>query len=52
MFENAHAVPINGINRRRGIVSNKLTANREIDIDLRKELGPMFTFRWEINLDP
>ncbi len=48
MFENTHALPVIDTNKRRGIVSERLTVNRKIGIDLRKEHGSMYTLRWEI----
>ncbi|MCY0851470.1 MAG: hypothetical protein OWQ34_01885 [Thermoplasma acidophilum] len=36
-------------NRRRGIVPDRLSMNREIDIDLRGEYSSLYSLRWEID---
>ncbi len=48
VFENTHALPIIDTNKRRGIVDNRLSVNRKIGIDQRKEYAPMYPLRWEI----
>ena len=48
IFENAHALPVIDTNRRRGIINEKLTVNRRIGIELRKEYSSMYSMRWEI----
>ncbi len=48
IFENAHALPVIDTNRRRGIINDRLTVNRRIGIELRKEYSSMYTMRWEI----
>ena len=48
IFENTHALPVIDTNRRRGIRPERLTVNRKIGIDLRKEYSSMYSLRWEI----
>ena len=48
MFENTHSLPIIDTNRRRGIVTDRLTVNRRIGIDLRREYSSLYSLRWEI----
>ena len=48
VFENTHALPVIDTNRRRGIVSHKLSVNRKIDIDLRREIERTFSILEEI----
>ena len=48
MFENTHALPVIGTNKKRGIVDNRLPLNRKIGIELRKEYASMYPLRWEI----
>ena len=48
MFENTHAIPLIDTNKRRGIIQERLSVNRNIGIDLRKEYSPMYSLRWEI----
>ena len=47
-FENTHALPVIDTNRRRGIVPERLSMNRKIGIDLRKEYSALYSLRWEI----
>ena len=35
-------------NKRRGIIPERLTVNRKIGIDLRREYSSMYSLRWEI----
>ena len=48
VFENTHSLPIIDTNRRRGIVPERLSVNRRIGIDLRREYSSMYSLRWEI----
>ena len=48
VFENTHLLPVIDINRRRGIVPERLSVNRKIGIDLRKEHFRLYTLGWEI----
>ncbi|MFG1556081.1 MAG: transposase [Thermoplasmataceae archaeon] len=48
MFENTHSLPIIDTNRRRGIVPERLSMNRKIGIDLRREYSSLYSLRWEI----
>ena len=48
VFENTHATPVIDTNTRRGIVTDRLSVNRKIGIDLRKEPGSIYSLRWEI----
>ena len=41
-------MPIIDINRRKGIVKNKLTYRRKLGIALRKKELPRYRLRWEI----
>ena len=41
-------MPVIDTNRRRGIRSDRLTMNRNIGIDLRKEYSSLYSLRWEI----
>jgi IS4 transposase len=48
IFENTHALPVIDTNKRRGIRSERLTMNRNMGIDLRKEYSSLYSLRWEI----
>ena len=48
IFENAHSLPVIDTNKRRGIINERLTVNRRIGIELRKEYSSMYSMRWEI----
>ncbi len=48
VFENTHSIPVIDTNRRRGIIQERLSVNRNIGIDLRKEYSSMYSLRWEI----
>ena len=48
IFENAHSLPVIDTNKRRGIINDRLTVNRRIGIELRKEYSSMYSMRWEI----
>ena len=48
VFENTNALPVIDTNRRRGIVPERLSMNRKIGIDLRKEYSALYSLRWEI----
>jgi hypothetical protein len=48
VFKNTHSIPIIDTNKRRGIVPDRLTVNRKIGIDLRREYSSMYSLRWEI----
>ncbi len=48
VFENTHALPVIDTNRRRGIVPERLSVNRKIGIDLRREYASLYSLRWEI----
>ena len=48
IFENTHSIPVIDTNKRRGIVPERLSVNRRIDIDLRREYASMYSLRWEI----
>jgi hypothetical protein len=48
VFENTHALPVIDTNKRRGIVPERLSVNRKIGIDLRKEYASLYSLRWEI----
>jgi len=48
IFENTHSIPVIDTNKRRGIRPERLTVNRRIGIDLRKEYSSMYSLRWEI----
>ena len=48
IFENAHSLPMIDTNRRRRIRNDRLTVNRRIGIELRKEYSSMYSMRWEI----
>ena len=41
-------MPVVDTNKRRGIISDRLTMNRMIGIDLRKEYSSLYSLRWEI----
>ena len=41
-------MPVIESNKRRGILSDRLTMNRNIGIDLRKEYSSLYSLRWEI----
>ena len=41
VFENIHSIPVIDTNKRRGIVPERLSVNRKIGIDLRKEYASM-----------
>ena len=43
-----HSIRVIDTNRRRGIRSDRLTMNRMIGIDLRKEYSSLYSLRWEI----
>ena len=48
VFENTHSLPIIDTNRRRGIIHERLSMNRKIGIDLRREYSSLYSLRWEI----
>jgi hypothetical protein len=48
VFENTHSLPIIDTNKRRGIVPERLSVNRRIGIDLRREYSSLYSLRWEI----
>ena len=48
IFENTHSTPVIDTNRRRGIIPERLSMNRRIGIDLRKEYASLYSLRWEI----
>jgi hypothetical protein len=48
VFENTHSIPVIDTNRRRGIIPERLSMNREIGIDLRREYSSLYSLRWEI----
>ncbi len=48
IFENTHSIPVIDTNKRRGIVPERLSVNRKIGIDLRREYASMHSLRWEI----
>jgi IS4 transposase len=48
IFENTHAIPIIDTNKRRGIVTERLSVSRGIGINLRKEYYSIYKLRWEI----
>ena len=48
VFENTHSLPVIDTNRRRGIVQERLSVNRKIGIDLRREYASLYSLRWEI----
>ena len=48
IFENTHSLPIIDTNIRRGIVPERLSMNRKIGIDLRREYASLYSLRWEI----
>ena len=48
VFENTHALPVIDTNKRRGIVPERLSVNRKIGIDLRREYASLYSLRWEI----
>ena len=48
IFENAHSLHVIDTNRRMGIIKDRLTVNRKIDIELKKEYSSMYSMRWEI----
>ena len=48
IFENTHSIPVIDTNRRRGIVPERLSVNRRIGIDLRKEYASLYSLSWEI----
>ena len=41
-------MPVIDINKRRGIRSERLTMNRMVGIDLRREYSSLYSLRWEI----
>jgi hypothetical protein len=41
-------MPVIDTNRRRGIISEKLSVNRNIGMEIRKNYFGMYTLRWEI----
>ena len=45
VFENTHSIPVIDTNKRRGIVTDRLTVNRRIGIDLRREYSSMYSLR-------
>ena len=45
IFHNTHFMPVIDTNRRRGIRSGRLTMNRNIGIDLRKEYSSLYSLR-------
>ena len=45
IFENAHSLPVIDTNKRRGIINDRLTVNRKIGIELRKEYSSMYSMR-------
>ena len=48
IFENSHSMPIIDTNRRRGIVTDRLSVNLRIGINLRREYSSLYSLRWEI----
>ena len=48
IFDNAHALPVIDTNKRRGIINDRLTVNRRIGIELRREYSSMYSRRWKI----
>ena len=48
IFDNTHSMRVVDTNKRRGIISDRLTMNRMIGIDLRKEYSSLYSLRWEI----
>ena len=48
IFDNTHSMPVIDTNKRKGIRSDRLTMNRNIGIDLRKEYSYIYSLRWEI----
>ena len=48
VFENTHSIPVIDTNGRRDIRPERLTVNRKIGIDLRREYSSMYSLRWEI----
>lgn len=48
VFENTHSISVIDTNTRRGIVTDRLSVNRKIGVDLRKEHGSLYSLRWEI----
>ena len=46
VFENTHALPVIDTNKRRGIVPERLSVNRKIGIDLRREYASLYSLRW------
>ena len=47
VFENTHSIPVIDTNKRRGIVTDRLSVNRRIGIDLRREYSSLYSLRWE-----
>ena len=48
VFENTHSIPVIDTNKRRGIVTDRLSVNLRIGIDLRREYSSLYSLRWEI----
>ncbi len=48
IFENSHSMPIIDTNRRRVIVTDRLSVNLRIGINLRREYSSLYSLRWEI----
>ena len=48
VFENTHSIPVIDTNKMRGIAPERLSMNRKIGIDLRREYSSMYYLRWEI----
>ena len=48
VFENTHAIPVIDTNKRRGIIRERLSMNRKIGIELRREYSSLYSLRWEI----
>ncbi len=48
VFEITRSLPIIDTNRRRGIIPERLSMNRKIGIDLRREYSSLYSLRWEI----
>ena len=46
VFENTHSIPIIDTNKRRDIVPYRLSVNRKIGIDLRRECASLYSLRW------
>jgi hypothetical protein len=48
IFENTHSIQVIDTNKRRGIVDNKLTYNRKIELSIRKNESSRYKLRWKI----